>query len=95
MVLADDETHLDLLVRVRHAWMPTGIRHRIPDPGPQHSPHYPRRGQLAHRRRAPPLDHIKTLTDVSGRTLYFAYTDAKGAKTIQGYDTFARTNLGL
>jgi transposase len=33
VVLAEDETHLDLLARVRHAWMPTGIRHRILTPG--------------------------------------------------------------
>ena len=32
-VLAEDETHLDLLPRIRATWMPTGIRHRIPTPG--------------------------------------------------------------
>lgn len=33
VVLAEDETHLDLLARIRAAWMPTGIRHRILTPG--------------------------------------------------------------
>ena len=33
VVLAEDETHLDLLARVRACWMPTGIRHRILTPG--------------------------------------------------------------
>jgi transposase len=33
VVLAEDETHLDLLARVRASWMPTGIRHRILTPG--------------------------------------------------------------
>jgi transposase len=33
VVLAEDETHLDLLARIRAAWMPTGLRHRIPTPG--------------------------------------------------------------
>jgi transposase len=33
VVLAEDETHLDLLSRVRACWMPTGIRHRILTPG--------------------------------------------------------------
>lgn len=33
VVLAEDETHLDLLARVRAAWMPTGVRHRILTPG--------------------------------------------------------------
>jgi transposase len=33
VVLAEDETHLDLLARVRNAWMPAGIRHRILTPG--------------------------------------------------------------
>jgi transposase len=33
VVLAEDETHLDLLARVRACWMPTGIRHRIMTPG--------------------------------------------------------------
>jgi transposase len=33
VVLAEDETHLDLLARVRSCWMPTGIRHRIMTPG--------------------------------------------------------------
>jgi hypothetical protein len=33
VVLAEDETHLDLLARVRACWMPTGTRHRILTPG--------------------------------------------------------------
>ncbi|SNY68363.1 Transposase [Paractinoplanes atraurantiacus] len=33
VVLAEDETHLDLLARVRSCWMPQGIRHRIMTPG--------------------------------------------------------------
>jgi transposase len=33
VVLAEDETHLDLLARVRACWMPTGLRHRILTPG--------------------------------------------------------------
>jgi transposase len=33
VVLAEDETHLDLLPRVRSCWMPLGIRHRIMTPG--------------------------------------------------------------
>jgi transposase len=33
IVLAEDETHLDLLARVRACWMPTGLRHRILTPG--------------------------------------------------------------
>jgi transposase len=33
VVLAEDETHLDLLARVRSCWMPTGWRHRIMTPG--------------------------------------------------------------
>jgi transposase len=33
VVLAEDETHLDLLARVRSCWMPTGLRHRIMTPG--------------------------------------------------------------
>lgn len=33
VVLAEDETHLDLLARIRAAWMPTGIRHRVWTPG--------------------------------------------------------------
>jgi transposase len=33
VVLAEDETHLDLLARVRGCWMPTGIRHQIMTPG--------------------------------------------------------------
>jgi transposase len=33
VVLAEDETHLDLLARVRSCWMPTGIRHRVLTPG--------------------------------------------------------------
>lgn len=33
VVLAEDETHLDLLARVRAAWMPTGLRHRVMTPG--------------------------------------------------------------
>ncbi|WP_436528289.1 IS630 family transposase [Actinoplanes sp. HUAS TT8] len=33
VVLAEDETHLDLLPRIRSCWMPTGIRHRIMTPG--------------------------------------------------------------
>jgi hypothetical protein len=33
VVLAEDETHIDLLPRVRATWMPTGLRHRIPTPG--------------------------------------------------------------
>jgi transposase len=32
-VLAEDETHLDLLARVRACWMPTGLRHHILTPG--------------------------------------------------------------
>jgi transposase len=33
VVLAEDETHLDLLARVQSCWMPTGLRHRILTPG--------------------------------------------------------------
>jgi hypothetical protein len=33
VVLAQDETHLDLLPRVRSCWMPTGLRHQILTPG--------------------------------------------------------------
>jgi transposase len=33
VVLAEDETHIDLLARVRACWMPTGLRHRILTPG--------------------------------------------------------------
>jgi hypothetical protein len=33
VVLAEDETHIDLLPRVRSCWMPTGLRHRILTPG--------------------------------------------------------------
>jgi transposase len=33
IVLAEDETHLDLLARLRSCWMPTGIRHRVMTPG--------------------------------------------------------------
>jgi len=33
VVLAEDETHLDLLARIRASWMPTGIRHRVMTPG--------------------------------------------------------------
>ncbi|NMO55723.1 IS630 family transposase [Actinoplanes sp. TBRC 11911] len=33
VVLAEDETHLDLLARVRSCWMPLGLRHRILTPG--------------------------------------------------------------
>jgi transposase len=33
VVLAEDETHLDLLARVRSCWMPHGLRHRILTPG--------------------------------------------------------------
>jgi transposase len=33
VVLAQDETHLDLLARVRATWMPHGVRHRIMTPG--------------------------------------------------------------
>jgi hypothetical protein len=33
VVLAEDETHLDLLARLRSCWMPTGLRHRILTPG--------------------------------------------------------------
>jgi len=33
VVLAEDETHLDLLARVRACWMPTGVRHHILTPG--------------------------------------------------------------
>lgn len=33
VVLAEDETHLDLLARVRACWMPTGLRHRVMTPG--------------------------------------------------------------
>lgn len=33
VVLAEDETHLDLLARIRACWTPTGIRHRILTPG--------------------------------------------------------------
>ena len=32
-VLAEDETHLDLLPRVRACWMPFGLRHRVMTPG--------------------------------------------------------------
>jgi transposase len=33
VVLAQDETHLDLLARVRSCWMPHGIRHQVMTPG--------------------------------------------------------------
>lgn len=33
VVLAEDETHLDLLARIRSCWMPHGIRHRVLTPG--------------------------------------------------------------
>jgi transposase len=33
VVLAEDETHLDLLPRLRSCWMPAGIRHQILTPG--------------------------------------------------------------
>lgn len=33
VVLAEDETHIDLLARVRACWMPTGLRHHILTPG--------------------------------------------------------------
>lgn len=33
VVLAEDETHLDLLARVRACWIPHGMRHRVSTPG--------------------------------------------------------------
>ncbi|WP_157548073.1 IS630 family transposase [Micromonospora sp. ATCC 39149] len=33
VMLAEDETYLELLAKVRACWQPTGIRHRIPTPG--------------------------------------------------------------
>jgi transposase len=33
VVLAEDETHLDLLARIRACWMPDGERHRVLTPG--------------------------------------------------------------
>jgi transposase len=33
VILTEDETHIDLLARVRACWMPTGLRHRILTPG--------------------------------------------------------------
>lgn len=33
VVLAEDETHLDLLARVKSCWMPHGLRHRVMTPG--------------------------------------------------------------
>ena len=33
VVLAEDETHIDLLPRLRSCWMPTGLRHHILTPG--------------------------------------------------------------
>ncbi|MBG0569367.1 IS630 family transposase, partial [Actinoplanes aureus] len=33
VVLAEDETHLDLLARVRACWQPTGLRYRVLTPG--------------------------------------------------------------
>ncbi|MEC3982851.1 IS630 family transposase, partial [Amycolatopsis sp. H20-H5] len=33
VVLAEDETHIDLLPRLRSCWMPTGLRHQILTPG--------------------------------------------------------------
>lgn len=33
VVLAEDETHLDLLPKVKSCWMPPGLRHRILTPG--------------------------------------------------------------
>jgi transposase len=33
VVLAEDETHLDLIARVRVCWMPFGLRHRVMTPG--------------------------------------------------------------
>lgn len=33
VVLAEDETHLDLLARIRACWMPRGVRHQVMTPG--------------------------------------------------------------
>lgn len=33
VVLAEDETHLDLLAKVRACWIPRGTRHLVPTPG--------------------------------------------------------------
>jgi transposase len=33
VILAEDETHLDLLARVRATWMPNGLRHQVMTPG--------------------------------------------------------------
>lgn len=33
VVLAEDETHLDLIARIRSCWMPRGQRHRVLTPG--------------------------------------------------------------
>lgn len=33
VVLAEDETHLDLIARIRSCWMPRGLRHRVLTPG--------------------------------------------------------------
>ena len=33
VVLAEDETHLDLIARIRACWQPSGIRHRVLTPG--------------------------------------------------------------
>ena len=33
VVLAEDETHLDLIARIRACWMPHGLRHRVLTPG--------------------------------------------------------------
>lgn len=33
VVLAEDETHLDWLARVRACWIPHGVRHLVPTPG--------------------------------------------------------------
>jgi transposase len=33
VVLAEDETHLDLIARIRACWMPRGLRHRVLTPG--------------------------------------------------------------
>jgi hypothetical protein len=33
VVLAEDETHLDLLAHIRACWMPTGLRHHVMTPG--------------------------------------------------------------
>ena len=49
VVLAEDETHLNLLPNVRASWTPRGARPHIPDPGHQPAGHRVRRSRDDHR----------------------------------------------